>query len=164
MLPLALLTLLAGAALLPSAVTPELDSRYPGWQLATAAPQITSWFSECRFKFAPNLVTGDFDGDGKTGYVLQIQTKGGKQVMIAFMDRGRKFETHILATDPPGPFSYLPRMEKGSKDFDFTTLKPFRHPVDAVDLIYFEKTPLTFMYRKGVFRKMLSPSGEEIEK
>ncbi len=38
--------------------------RYPGWHLA-----------------------GDFDGDGKTGYVLQIQTKEGKQVIIAFMDR-----------------------------------------------------------------------------
>ena len=40
------------------------SSRYPGWQLA-----------------------GDFDGDGKTGYVLQIQTQEGKQVIIAFMDR-----------------------------------------------------------------------------
>ena len=38
--------------------------RYPGWHLAE-----------------------DFDGDGKTGYVLQIQTKEGKQVIIAFMDR-----------------------------------------------------------------------------
>ena len=38
--------------------------RYPGWHLA-----------------------GDFDGDGKTGYVLQILTKEGKHFMIAFMDR-----------------------------------------------------------------------------
>lgn len=164
MVPFVLLSLLAGATLLPSSVISELDSRYPGWQLAPVAPQIASWFKEYRFKFAPNLVTGDFDGDGKTDYVLQIRTKEGNQVMAAFMDRGRKFETHILATDPPDPFSYLLRMEKGSKDFDFTKLKPFRHPLDAVDLMYFEKTPLTFMYRNGVFRKMPSPSDEEIEK
>ncbi len=162
--PFAFVALLAGAAILPPGVTSELDSRYPGWQMAPVAPQITAWFREYRFQFAPNLVTGDFDGDGKTDYVLQIQTKERQQILIAFLDRGRKFETHILASDPPDPFSYLLRMDKGSKDFDFTTLRPFRHPVDAVDLMYFERTPLTFMYRKGVFRKMLSPADEEIEK
>ncbi|MEO8131017.1 MAG: hypothetical protein ABJF23_00660 [Bryobacteraceae bacterium] len=155
---------LAAAASLPPAVTSELDSRHSGWKLAPAAPQIQNWFAEYRFRFAPNLVTGDFDGDGKTDYVLQIQTKQGQQVMIAFLDRSGKFETHVLATDTPDPFRFLLRMDKGSKDFDFTTLKPFRHPVDAVDLMYFDKTPLTFLYRKGVFRKMLSPSDEEIEK
>jgi len=159
MLPLALLILL-----LPTAVTSELDSRYRGWKLSAVAPQIQAWFAEYRFSFAPNLVTGDFDGDGRTDYVVQIETRDGKQVMIGFLDRGARFETHVLATDSLDPFRYLLRMDKGSKDFDFTTLKPFRHPVDAVNLMYFDKTPLTFMYRKGVFRKMLSPADEEMEK
>jgi len=159
MLPIAFLLLT-----LPQAITVELDSRYSGWKLAPVAPQIRAWFTEYRFPFDPNLVTGDFDGDGKTDYVLQIQTAGAKQVMIAFMDRGVGFETHILATDALDPFRYLLRMDKGSKDFDFTKLKPFRHPVDAVDLMYFDKAPLTFMYRKGVFRKMLSPADEEMDK
>ncbi len=84
--------------------------------------------------------------------------------MISFMDCGGTFETHIPATNPPGPFTCLLRMEKGLEDFDFTTPQPFRHPADAVDLMYFEKTPLTFKHRKGIFRTMLSPAGEEIKK
>jgi hypothetical protein len=152
------------AASLPPAVKTQLDARYPGWKLAAISPQITAWFREYRFQYDPNLVPGDFDGDGKTDYVVQIQTKQKQQLVIGFVNRGEKFEVHVLASDSVDPYSYLFLMEKGSKDFDFTTLKPFRHPVDAVDLLYFEKTPLTFMYRNGVFRKMLSPSDEELEK
>src|SRR5438874_2047058 len=69
----------------------------------------------------------------------------------------------IIEADAPGPFTYLLLYKKGEKDFDFTNLKPFRHAHDAIGLMYFNKTPLTFRYVDGQFQKMLSPSDEELE-
>ena len=46
-----------------------------------------TWQAPRSFRYPGGHLAGDFDGDGKTGYVLQIQTKEGKQVIIAFMDR-----------------------------------------------------------------------------
>ncbi len=59
--------------------------RYPGWHLA-----------------------GDFDGDGETGYMLQIQTKEGKHFMIAFYGPPRR----LGYDNRPTGFSPVGRVER----------------------------------------------------
>jgi hypothetical protein len=153
----------AGAAPeLPGSVKHELDRLYPGWSPVRIAPQVAAWFADYRLPYAPDRIAADFDGDGRTDYAVRVQS-AGRAVTIAFLDRDGKFQAHVLSTDAPDSFTYLLLYRRGDKDFDFTKLKPFRHAHDAIGLMYFDKTPLTFRYVAGKFQKMLSPSDEELE-
>jgi hypothetical protein len=67
----------------------------------------------------------------------------------------------VLAEDPPDPFVYLLLFRKGTPDFDFETMKPFRYARDAVAVMYFDRTPLVFGYSRGSFRKKVLLSDEE---
>lgn len=156
------LTIVAAAADLPPAAKRQLNRNYPAWKWARAAPQISAWFADYRLPYQPNRIAADFDGDGKTDYAVRIEA-GGQTLTLALLDRGGRFEKVMLSTDPIDAFTYLLLYKKGEKDFDFTRLKPFRHAHDAIGLMYFDKTPLTFRYIEGAFQKMLSPSDEELE-
>jgi hypothetical protein len=147
---------------MPAEVKREIDRYSPGWTRARIAPQVAAWFSEYRLPYAPDRIAADFDGDGETDYAVRVES-AGRAITLVLLDRGGKFERHVLSADDPDPFTYLLLYKKGEKDFDFTKLKPFRHAHDAIGLMYFNKTPLTFRYNKGRFEKMLSPSDEELE-
>ncbi len=156
--------LLFAAALLelPAGVRTRLNQTVPGWKLSSVAPQISDWFRDYRLDYQPNVVKGDFDGDGQADYAVQVLAHG-KQVLIVMLERKNGYSAHVLAEDQPDPFVFLLRYDKGSKDFDFEKLKPFRYSADSIGLMYFDRTPLTFMYRSGHFEKKLSPSDEEFE-
>ena len=118
--------------------------------------------ADYKIPYAPDRIAADFDSDGAVDYAVRIAA-AGQVVTLALLARGGKFESHVLSTDAPDPFTYLLLYRKGEKDFDFTKLKAFRHAHDAIGLMYFNKTPLTFRFVKGEFEKMLSPSDEELE-
>lgn len=156
------LTVNAAGPELPAGARQDLDRAYPGWAWARTARQVQAWFADYRLPYQPNRIVADFDGDGKTDYAIRLEVRR-LAVTIVLLDRGGKFERHVLSTDAADPFTYLLLYKKGEKDFDFTKLKPFRHAHDAIGLMYFDKTPLTFRYIGGKFEKMLSPSDEELE-
>jgi hypothetical protein len=158
----AILLLAAALLELPAGVHARLDQTVPGWKLSPVAPQISDWFRDYRLDYQANLIKGDFDGDGRADYALQVLAHG-KQVLVVVLERKDGYAAHVLAEDKPDPFVFLLRYDKGSKDFDFDKLKPFRYRTDAVGLMYFDRTPLTFVYRRGHFQKKLSPSDEEVE-
>jgi len=163
---LSLAILIAGGATgepaLPAAVREALDGRYPGWALAPVNGEIARWFSEYGFDYAPSVVAGDFDNDKRRDYAVQF-VRGGKSLVVAFLDRGGKWERHELTDDAPDPFTFLLRYSRGEKDFDFEKMKPFRYTADALGVMYFKKTPYTFMYRRGKFVRKLAPSDEEFD-
>ena len=163
----ALLFLMQAVALsqetLPVEIRRTLDTKYPGWTLSPVAKQIEHWFEEARYAYRPNLVTGDFNADGKRDYVVSINTPDKQSAAIAFIAQGGGYEMQLLSTYPTDPFTFLLLYQKGEKDFDFKKMKPFRHPTDAVGLMFFTKTPFTFLYRNGKFRKTLAPSDEEFD-
>jgi hypothetical protein len=134
----------AAAADMPSEVHRLLDGKYAGWKPAPVAGQITEWFQEYRFAFDPNRIQADFNEDGRQDWAVYIA-----------------HGLHQLASDPPDPFTYLLLYAKGEKDFDFNTLKPFRHAQNSIGLMYFSRTPLRFYWRGGRFRSTLTPSDEE---
>ena len=146
---------------LPVVVRAELDSAYPGWRQAGAAAQIREWFAQSMFGHQPDLITADFDSDGATDYALRILSPAGRHITLAFLDRRGRFARHLLAEDPADPFVYLLLFRKGTKDFDFEAMKPFRYARDAVAVMYFDRTPLVFSYSKGAFRKKVLLSDEE---
>lgn len=146
---------------LPADAGAAVEAKYPRFRLAPSAPQIEQWFREYGFASSPSLLAGDFDQDGERDWAVQIVTARGRQVALALMRRGARWELHTLAEDAPDPFRYLLLYQKGDKDFDFRTLKPFRHTRDAIGLMYFNRTPMTYTWRKDRFASALAPSDEE---
>lgn len=149
------------ALTLPPDAAAAVEAKYPGFRMAPAAPQIEQWFREYGFASSPGLVAADFDQDGEKDWAVQVITPRGRQVTVALLRRGGRWELHALSEDAPDPFRYLLLFEKGDKDFDFRTLKPFRHTRDAVGVMHFNRTPVVYTWRNGRFRSALAPSDEE---
>jgi len=153
-----------GQTHLPAAVRAMLDRDYPGWRPAGIAPQIAEWFRERGFRHEPDRIAADFDADGAEDFAVSVRFSGlvERQVVLAFLSRGDRFERHVLADDPPDPFIFLLLFARGTPDFDFETMRPFRHARDTVAIMYFQRNPLVFTYSDGSFRKKVMPSDEEI--
>jgi hypothetical protein len=145
---------------LPRELTASLDSSYPGWKPAAVAPQISAWFREYGFAFAPNLISGDFDSDGRRDWAAYI-AQGEQSVLVAAMSGRSRWTLHELARDAADPFTYLLLHSRGEKDFDFRTLRHFRHHQDSIALMYFSRTPVRFAWKNGRFETGLIPNDEE---
>jgi hypothetical protein len=48
----------------PSAVGSTLDRRYPGWRIAAVSADVLRWAGK-ELGPTPNVISGDFDGDGR---------------------------------------------------------------------------------------------------
>jgi hypothetical protein len=158
------LTTIAGADTLPAAVSKRIDDRYPGWKPAPVVAQITDWFREYRFPFEPNLIRTDFNNDGQDDWAV-LMLAGGREVAVAAISTGKsEWKLFELSSDAPDPFTYLLLYARGEPDFDFKTLKKFRHKANSLGLMHFRTTPLQFTWkRSGGFERALSLSDEELE-
>ena len=67
------------------------------------------WQAPRSFRYPGGHLAGDFDGDGKTNYMLQIQTKERKHVMIVSLWTATPF---IGYDDRPTGFSPVGRVER----------------------------------------------------
>jgi len=158
------LATLAGADTLPDPVSRLVEARYPGWRPAAVVPHITEWFREYRFRFEPNLVRADFNNDNQDDWAILL-IAGGRQVAIAAISSPKgSWRLFELASDTPDPFTYLLLYARGEPDFDFRTLKKFRHRANSLGLMHFRSTPLQFTWKRtGGFERALSLSDEELE-
>jgi hypothetical protein len=70
--------------LLPTEISDTLTREYPGWSYA---------------KHPPHLLSGDFDGDGRADYAVQIartDPHDEEQIAIAFLKRDKGYDEIIL--------------------------------------------------------------------
>lgn len=74
--------------ILPAKIKKYLNLNYRGWKLAS-----TSDF--CSEEYRRNVISGDFDGDGKTDYGAKI-IRGKKGFLLAFLERKNRYVVHIL--------------------------------------------------------------------
>lgn len=160
---LACVTLAFGDTL-PDAVSRLVGARYASWKPAPVVSQISEWFREYRFRFEPNLIHADFNDDGQDDWAILL-IAGGRQVAVAVISAPRgSWKLFELASDTPDPFTYLLLYARGEPDFDFRTLKKFRHHANSLGLMHFRGTPLQFTWRRtGGFERALSLSDEELE-
>lgn len=125
---------------LPSPLRAALDREYPAWSFGSIHPEVLSYFKGKR-RF-PNLIAGDFDGDGNRDYAVKIATTQNAarvQRIIAFLRRGKDFLPHVLDTAPENSITFLWLAAKGTKGFDHESEKEFVYKNDAVTLGFFEK-------------------------
>jgi len=150
---------------LPRAVTSALDRRFPGWRFSEVSGDVRQFLRERRPGARPDLIRGDFDGDGRTDYAVLIEhgnfDKRGKSFarvveQLAFLRRGSGYKLSTLESSAPAnPELYLTLAEKGAEGFDFHTRTKFRYPHDSIRVSYFEKAGGTYIYRGGRFRYVL---------
>ena len=114
----------------------------------------------------PNVLRGDYDGDGHLDYAVLIEYMAAKHPhkaqrvnrALALLQRSRAFRM-IALTDAvefnanDGP--HLWPVAKGEKSWDFDREVEFTYERDAVAVLVDSKGPCTsFIYRKGAFRSI----------
>lgn len=141
---------------IPKAIKIILDRNYPGWEMGAVSNEVDKFFKENNFKFLPVLVSGDFDGDGRNDYGIKINFKG-KWHAIVFLARGGDYKEYILAGGTgPGLDVYLSLYKKGEKGFNFETDKYFFFKNDAIEVGFFEKASIAYVYKDGGFDKVFT--------
>ena len=58
---------------LPAECRQILDSKYSGWKMVKAIEGVTEYYKKEKITDAPNLVKGDWNGDGKEDYAALIE-------------------------------------------------------------------------------------------
>jgi hypothetical protein len=150
------------SARLPEAISSTLDRKFPGWRFSEVSGGVRQFFGERFPRARPNLIEGDFDGDGRTDYAVLIEhtnfNRGGKAFThvverLAFLRRGAGYRLYALERSAPAnPELYLTLARKGGQGRDFRTGRKFRYPHDSIGVSYFEKAGGTYVYRRGRFR------------
>ncbi|HEX8150037.1 MAG TPA: hypothetical protein VF591_22835 [Pyrinomonadaceae bacterium] len=150
------------AGRLPEAINSTLNRKFPGWRFSEVSVEVRQFFGE-RFPDArPDLIEGDFDGNGRTDYAVLIEhtnfNKSGKTFthvveLLAFLKRGTKYKLYTLKESAPAtPELYLTLAGKGSEGRSFHTQSRFRYPYDSITVSYFGKAGGTYIFRRGRFR------------
>ena len=105
-------------------------------------------------KSDPNLISGDFDGDGSRDYALQI-THGKKRIIIAFLEKDNSFTKYFLETNPVDETDlYLWLFKSGGQDFDYDVGEEFFYINDSIGVLFFEKSGVSYVFENGKFRKI----------
>lgn len=99
----------------PDAVRKTLDTMCAGWQLASVLPEISEEIKTRTPSWPPNLLPGDFNGDGDVDVAVLVDCKGQVR-LAAFLSSGGGFSTAILERaqpHDPRQFLHLIRKEFG---------------------------------------------------
>ena len=144
---------------LPPKMKVALDRRFPGWKYLEVEEEITTFLRQEISRFVrPDLISGDFNGDGRADYAVlieQIRSVGKRReaevrrsYLVIFLKQRTGFQVHVL--DPAG--AYLTRIKRGRWDYDYETQSYFTYQNDAIFAGIFGKAGTSYIYRKGRFR------------
>jgi hypothetical protein len=100
----------------PDAVRAQMDTVCAGWRLAEVIPEVAEEIRTRTPTWPPNMLPGDFNGDGKVDVAMLVNCKGRVQ-LHAFLAEGSGFSRQAL--DRPQPhdarqFLHLIRKEYGN--------------------------------------------------
>jgi hypothetical protein len=84
----------------PDGVRRDLDAICKGWQLAPVTPETANEIRTRTPTWPPNLLPGDFNGDGQIDVAVLIECNGSSQ-LVAFMSSGSAFSQQVLEKPQP---------------------------------------------------------------
>jgi len=146
-------------AQLPDKIKAMLDQKYVGWKFSEFSSDVDTYFGVSQFSFRPYLIWGDFNGDWKKDYAVQItipSKNSEKRFVIVYLRNVEKFDEYILEYGSVSPDIYLYPFKKGEADYDYEAQKQFYYPCDAIGVIYFGKSGVSYIFEDGKFRKVIS--------
>lgn len=120
----------------PPGVRAELDAMCKGWQLAPVIPEIAEEIRTRTPTWPPNLLPGDFNGDGRIDAAVLIECSGSAQLVV-FVSSGSGFSKHVLEKPQP----YDPRQ------FLHLIRKEYEH--DAIGVEYEAIGGHAWVFRDG---------------
>ena len=127
---------------LPPEVRADLDALCKGWQLAPVIPEIAEEIRTRTPTWPPNLLAGDFNGDGQSDAAVLMEC-GGNAQLVAFLSSEAGFSKHVLEKPQPydaRQFLHLIRKEFGD---------------DAIGVEYEAIGGHAWVYRNGRWEKVL---------
>lgn len=143
---------------IPARARAAMDQVRPGWQVAYVSKRLSDKFVPGPMSPEPNVLVGDFDGNGETDYAVLAQFRSGpenRSQLFALLRRQGNFRA-VEATDPYelDPNRYLYPRAKGSELYDLNTNEKLVCQFDAIGLHYDCCGCRTFMFRDGRFHSI----------
>lgn len=142
---------------LPQECKKILNKNFRGWEIAKVPEEVSKFFRDKRFSFQPNLIKGDWNGDGKTDYAVLIkqgslynylgEPYAERRFMVAFVKTKKGFKYFRFDGS-----EYIALIKKGAQDYDYETDKKFRYRRDAIFDGFWEKAGVSYVWEKGKFR------------
>ena len=147
---------------IPGAVRVILDQRYAGWRVASVSGEVRDWVGD-RLGPTPNVIVGDFDGNGQADCAVLIEypnTDAPEKAythyleVLAFLDdAGSPRLVRVRDRQPgPNPEQFLALQRRGAEGFDFEANKKFTYAHDSIGEWYFGKAGGTYIFSDGRFR------------
>jgi hypothetical protein len=136
-----------------------LDKKYSGWKMATISKDVSDYFLKEKMADSPNLVKGDWNGDGNADYAVLInygteKIEGKSMPMswtIAFIKNATGYTSYKLEGG-----DYIQTVKKGKKGFDHDTKKPLTYKTDAILSAIWEKSGTSYVWEKGKFKSIIT--------
>jgi hypothetical protein len=125
----------------PETVQKQLDSTCAGWQLAPVTPEIAAEIKTRTPSWPPNLLPGDFNGDGQSDVATLIECNGSAQ-LVAFLSDKSGFSKQVIEKPQP----YDPR------EFLHLIRGEFEH--DAIGVEYEAIGGHAWVFRDGRWQKV----------
>jgi hypothetical protein len=158
LISLALVQAQQDAIVLPDEILAILDHEYHTWNLvdnsAVLQELVLRGMNLDTLECHPNLVCGDFDGDGRLDYAAYVQASAGenKRMILAFLRRGESYRQYLLGRGS----DYIWLVRRGARQYDYDTGKHFRQKHDAIIDVTIEKGAITYVYENGGFREIIT--------
>ncbi|WP_347158450.1 hypothetical protein [Pontibacter chitinilyticus] len=140
---------------MPQPVMQLLAQRYPGWQ----QPELTAEAQQQADNGgqSPTLVRGDYNGDSRQDYALQLQ-QGNKVIVVAVLDAaGGNWQVYELKQDilfndrnKLQSLYYLYPIKKGETLDATGATEDIEAPFDAIGL-GIENSKVAYLYHNGKF-------------
>ncbi len=102
---------------LPDDCKKILNKNFRGWKFAQVPKEVSQYHKERKFPFEPNLVRGDWNGDGKIDYAVLIKHRKETKT-VAFIRLQSKYKHYNLEGG-----DYIQVFKKGEKDYSYTSHK-----------------------------------------
>lgn len=149
----------AMASELPPLCKIILDVKFPGWKMVEPIEGVSEYFKTEKITNAPNLTTGDWNGDGMEDVAVLIEygsEKVGDKMMpmvwtIAFIKSPKGYSHYKLEGG-----DYIQTVKKGKKDYNYDTQKNFVHKTDAIFSGIWEKSGTAYIWNKTKFKSVIT--------
>lgn len=144
---------------LPKKVLANLDKTFPGWRLAEVDSSIWKYFQANSMPMFPSVIWGDFNGDKKRDYAVQIvygDSTDRKRLLVAFLAKAKSYDRVELHKQGDDHRYYLRLYEKGKIYTDSEALRGPQYPNDTIGLMIYERGGITYVYVNGKFQKVIS--------
>ncbi len=142
----------------PGELRRALERDYPGWRLG----RLDEWLTE-QLPAGENgqWTRGDFDGDGRQDYAVQLLRPGGgrrPQLVLLYLRRGTELSPRLVVELPRTRATFIQRVPAGTAGEDVEADTSVVYPVDAVGVLHGQEASTSYILTDGGFLEF--PTGD----